>query len=230
VVEPGWDLAVDSLMQQEQPHLRALTVRPFLPRYFPGYDVYLWIDADAWVQDLTVISAYVNAAAQGALAIVPHDHPAYRQSAGVTAWRARRDQAYFGADAGIEVPWAEYWNAGVFALAADVPHWQQWAQYFSRGLAATDGRLCCDQTALNQATRVERLPVAPLAARHNWLCHLALPSFDQNLNKLGDPLDPQSVLGILHLTDTTKNMLWELRGDTQGRRLSLRFPPGIVKI
>ena len=29
---------------------KALTARPFLPRYFPGFDLYLWIDADCWVQ------------------------------------------------------------------------------------------------------------------------------------------------------------------------------------
>jgi len=228
VVEPGWDLAVDGTLQQAQPHLRALTVRPFLPRYFPGYDVYLWIDADAWVQDLTVIKAYVEAAAQGALAIVPHHHPAYRHSDGVTAWRVSREQACFGADAGMAIPWSEYWNAGVFALAADAPHWRQWAEHFALGLAATDGKLCCDQTALNQATRVGRLSVAPLPARYNWLCHLALPSFDQSRLCLCDPLEPQSALGILHLTDVTKNMMWGLRGDTQGRKLSLRYPPGFV--
>jgi hypothetical protein len=40
VVTPGWDLPVDEELRRQQPELRALTVRPFLPRYFPGYDVY----------------------------------------------------------------------------------------------------------------------------------------------------------------------------------------------
>src|SRR5690349_2615638 len=31
--------------------LKALLARPFLRDYFPGFDVYAWIDADAWVQD-----------------------------------------------------------------------------------------------------------------------------------------------------------------------------------
>ncbi|MGH6976466.1 MAG: hypothetical protein ACREED_05505 [Stellaceae bacterium] len=28
---------------------------PFLRRYFPGYDVYLWLDGDTWVQDAEAI-------------------------------------------------------------------------------------------------------------------------------------------------------------------------------
>jgi len=229
VVEPGWDLPVDQALRSAQPYLRALTVRPFLPRYFPGYDVYLWIDSDAWVQDQSAIETYVTAAASGAIAVVSHAHPAYQHSAGNMNWRAQRAKAYFAMDPGMSVPRDQYWNAGIFALAAKAPHWQQWAHYFALGLAATDGRLCCDQTALNQAIRVERLPVAALPAPYNWLCHLALPAFDETRQCLCDPLDQQTALGIIHLTANSKNLVCRLRGDALGRKLSLCYPPGLLK-
>jgi hypothetical protein len=38
-------------------------------------------------------------------------------------------------------------------------------------------------------------------------------------------LPPQRPLGIIHLTANTKNLLGRLRGDSAGRRVSLRFPP-----
>ena len=36
--------------------LRAMTARPHLPSYFPDYDIYIWIDADCWVQDWRAVS------------------------------------------------------------------------------------------------------------------------------------------------------------------------------
>ena len=36
----------------------------FFAQYFPGYDVYLWIDADAWVQDRQAVELFVQGAAK----------------------------------------------------------------------------------------------------------------------------------------------------------------------
>ena len=38
---------------------KALTARPFLPRYFPGFDLYLWIDGDCWVQQGDAIALFL---------------------------------------------------------------------------------------------------------------------------------------------------------------------------
>ncbi|HAJ59827.1 MAG TPA: macrocin O-methyltransferase, partial [Cyanobacteria bacterium UBA8543] len=36
-------------LQNEAPeYLKGLLARPFLRQYFPNFDIYLWIDADAW--------------------------------------------------------------------------------------------------------------------------------------------------------------------------------------
>jgi hypothetical protein len=113
----------------------------------------------------------------------------------------------------------------VFALGAEAPHWNEWSRYFALGLAATAGKLCCDQTALNHAIAVERLPVMALPACYNWLCHLALPSFDEHRSRFCDPLEQQAALGILHLTANTKRLAVCLRGDELGRKLDLRYPP-----
>ena len=36
--------------EQKMPGFRSMTARPFLRDYFPGYDVYLWMDGDTWAQ------------------------------------------------------------------------------------------------------------------------------------------------------------------------------------
>ena len=52
-------------------YFKAMTSRPYLPRHFPGYDLYMWIDSDAWVQDASVLETYLRSAAAGQLAVVP---------------------------------------------------------------------------------------------------------------------------------------------------------------
>ena len=57
---------------------KALTARPFLPRYFPGFDLYFWIDADCWVQQGDAIALFLRAARTGALAAAPEIHRSMR--------------------------------------------------------------------------------------------------------------------------------------------------------
>jgi lipopolysaccharide biosynthesis glycosyltransferase len=225
IVEPGWDLPVHPELRAELPAHRARTVRPFLPRYFPGYDVYIWIDADAWVQERFAIDWYVGAAAQGLLGAVPHVHFAYRTTPGLLHWRTSRMQAYFGQEAAAEIRWDVYLNSGVFALPSDAPHWEIWAKSFTRGLEATNGRLCSDQTALNHAVWTANLPVSPLPAICNWLCHLAMPGFDSTHGKFCEPVAPTHVIGILHLTGHARDRRFDLHSaDAFLRTMSLRFP------
>ena len=224
VVEPGWDLPVSDHTRTHESHARALTVRPFLPDYFPGYDIYQWIDPDCWVQERYALDWYGIAAARGALAITPQVHHAYRHSQASFAWRAQRMHAYFGPQAVQRLSWASYVNAGVFALPADAPHWNAWRREFAAGLKATEGRLCCDQTALNHVLWADNLPVATLPALCNWLCHLAVPHYDAVRQRFCEPATPGQALGILHLAAGTKNLRIKAKDSNVEREVDLRFP------
>ena len=213
LIDPGWDLDVDRDLREQQPALRAITVRPFLPRYLPGYDIYVWIDADAWVQERLAIARLIEGAAQGALAAVAHAHDAYRTSREVLDGRTRRMEAGFGREAVVRGHWDAYLNAGVFALHRDAPHWGPWAMAFSRALAATGGKLCSDQEPLNHAVWSEHLPVHLLPAVCNWLCHLALPRRDSGSGKFFEPTAPGRAIGIVHLTGYPKLTVRETESD-----------------
>jgi lipopolysaccharide biosynthesis glycosyltransferase len=43
--------------------------RAFLPKYFPNYEKYLWIDCDAWVNDWQSVELYFKACENGKLGI-----------------------------------------------------------------------------------------------------------------------------------------------------------------
>jgi hypothetical protein len=202
VADPVWDLPVNE--SANKPAGRASTARPFLPRYFPGFDFYLWIDADAWVQIPATLDSYIANAMDGSIAAATHSHPAYAPTAGILSWRRRRMTAYFGSAAADQFPWESYFNSGVFALRADAPHWLCWADAYAMGLKNAEGALCCDQTALTYAIWKARLPANPVPALCNWLCHLALPVFEPIRCQFCEPTAPGDTIGILHLAGKTK--------------------------
>src|SRR5262249_20785267 len=150
LVEPGWDLDFPGREQLKDGY-KALTARPFLPRYFPGFDLYLWIDGDCWIQQGDAIALYLAAARGGALAVAPEIHRsrrAYRvawpefSAVNGAAFEACFDKAT--ADRLVRYPLI---NAGVFALEVDAPHWRGWAELLREALQRSTNMT--DQIALN---------------------------------------------------------------------------------
>ncbi|MBV8193514.1 MAG: hypothetical protein JOY64_07180 [Alphaproteobacteria bacterium] len=211
---------------------KALTARPFLPRYFPGFDLYFWIDGDCWVQQGDAVTLLLRAARSGALAAAPEIHRSMRQYrhawgeyVGVcgTAYEACFDKAT--AERLIRYPMI---NAGVFALRADAPHWAGWAEVFGETLQrSTD---LADQLALNVLIYDRGFPHEPLPARCNWPIHHATPAWDAERDLFVEPAMPYEPIGILHMTIYTKHLaaidVRELGGARAGevRLRSLRWP------
>jgi len=50
---------------------KALVGRPHLPKYFPGYDLIIWLDADTWLCTADALHQLIGAAQHGYPAIVP---------------------------------------------------------------------------------------------------------------------------------------------------------------
>jgi hypothetical protein len=59
------------------PLLHALISRSQIPDLFPDHDVYLWIDADAWIQRWEAVEAYIDGALRAGFAVTPESDPAY---------------------------------------------------------------------------------------------------------------------------------------------------------
>ena len=77
LVVPQWDFDFPGRDKLKDGY-KALTARPFLPRYFPGFELYFWIDADCWVQQGDAIALFLAAARTGALAVAPEIHRSMR--------------------------------------------------------------------------------------------------------------------------------------------------------
>ena len=64
-----WDIKVPSFKVMGKEWLKSQVSRAFLPKYFPGYRKYLWIDADAWVNKWETIELYFKGSDNNKLAI-----------------------------------------------------------------------------------------------------------------------------------------------------------------
>ena len=73
-----WDIEVPDYKVQDKEWLKSQVSRAFLPKYFPNYEKYLWIDCDAWVNDWNTIDLYFKASENGKLGITQTMGPGYR--------------------------------------------------------------------------------------------------------------------------------------------------------
>ncbi len=62
-----WDIEVPGYKIGKKEWLKSQVSRAFLPKYFPGYKKYLWIDCDAWVNDWNSVELYFKACENGKL-------------------------------------------------------------------------------------------------------------------------------------------------------------------
>jgi len=213
VVEPGWDIDFPAKAQTPG-YFRAMFARPFLPRHFPGHRLYLWIDADAWVQDWRAVELFIEGARQAdetgrpRLAVVPEIDRSYRNF--TSAWQEFHDVIHksyvdaFDMATADELVRYPLINSGVFAMRAEAPHWQAWGETLSAALKQTTSSLV-EQAAINHVVYRQKLPVALLPSWCNWICHHAAPRRDEKSGALTEPLLPYQRLGIVHRTMWTKN-------------------------
>lgn len=202
LVRPGWD--IDFPDRAKTPEGRkAQFARPFLPRHFPGYETYLWIDADAWVQDWGAVALFAKAVRGSKLAIVPEIDRAYKRHYkrpklfGLTlAWKNYREA--FGWRVADRLGRNPMVNCGVFALRGDAPHWDAWARIMAQ-VARRTRFFFVEQTALNYMIFAERLPVDFLPAYCNWMPGDAAPAFDAERGVFVEPYSPHEAIGIMHL-------------------------------
>ena len=73
-----WDIKVPDYKVRGKEWLKSQVSRAFLPKYFPNYNKYLWIDCDAWVQDWSCVELYFKACDEGKLGITQTMAPGYK--------------------------------------------------------------------------------------------------------------------------------------------------------
>ena len=202
-----WDIEVSSSKVKDREWLKSQVSRAFLPRYFPGYDKYLWIDADAWVNSWYAIELYFKGCDDKKLAIATSADRAYgrvlRADWFFRSFARIKSQNYkhakssgFSEKIAREVALKPHLNIGVFALQSNAPHWEVWQKNLKKALSS--GKIWgSEQIAMNITIYSDKLDVEILPAYCNWTLIEAL-KFDEKRNTLVEPYLPNHEIGIVH--------------------------------
>ena len=221
VVTPRWMFKPNTKFGDDAKHL-SRAARPFLPDLIPGHSIYVWLDADTWIQQRQGLEWLIDAARGVDIAAAPTVHRAYTFRAQDMSWLYERYTMAFDTGLANELVQQPYFNAGVMAIRAGSRLWRNYSERFQSALDRWQGDFLSDQAILNASIVLDRLVVNRLPAKANWLCHLALPLWNAKTKLLSEPALPFDPLLIVHNTFDEKRReraLLDLSG--QPRRTQL---------
>ena len=202
-----WDIEVPDFKVKGKEWLKSQVSRAFLPKYFPNYEKYLWIDADAWVNSWETIELYYKGCEKNKLSIATSADRAYgrvlRAEWFLGSFARIKSQNYkhakssgFSESIARQVALKPHLNIGVFALQANAPHWQIWQKNLKIALSA--GKIWgSEQIAMNITIYCDQQEVEILPAYCNWTL-IEVLKFDTKQNTLVEPYLPNHKIGIVH--------------------------------
>ena len=68
---PDWEFQIPNYKVRGRDYLKIQFSRFFLDKYFPGYENYIWMDSDTWINCPVTFQYYIKGAAQRGFAICP---------------------------------------------------------------------------------------------------------------------------------------------------------------
>ncbi len=204
-----WDIEVPGYKVKDKEWLKSQVSRAFLPKYFPNYEKYLWIDCDAWVNDWNCIEIYFKACNDGKLGITQTMGPGYKITSKVNWLFGKlaiiKSQNFKHAvksklsyDKARKLAFAPHINIGVFSLEKNSAGWKVWQNNLERTLKA--GNIFGSEgLAINMAVYIDNLETEFLPLSFNWITSNLLPKYDESNNIFVEPYLPNHKIGIMHL-------------------------------
>jgi len=204
-----WDIEVPGYKVKGKEWLKSQVSRAFLPKYFPSYEKYLWIDCDAWINDWNSVDLYFKACDNGKLGITQTIGPGYKITSKVN-WlfgklaliksqnfkHAVKSQIGY-ADA-RKLAFAPHINIGVFSLEKDSKGWSVWQNNLLKTLKA--GNIFGSEgLAINMSVYIDNLETEFLPLNCNWITSNLLPKYDERQKVFVEPYLPNYRIGIIHL-------------------------------
>ena len=204
-----WDIEVPGYKVKDKEWLKSQVSRAFLPKYFPNYEKYLWIDCDAWVNDWNCIDLYFKACNNGKLGITQTIGPGYKITSKVNWLFGKlaiiKSQNFkhavksrIGYDKARKLAFAPHINIGVFSLEKNSKGWGIWQNNLLQTLKA--GNIFGSEgLAINISVYIDNLETEFLPLNCNWITSNLLPKYDEQRQTLVEPYLPNYKIGIIHL-------------------------------
>jgi len=204
-----WDIEVPNYKIKGKDWLKSQVSRAFLPKYFPDYEKYLWIDCDAWVNDWSCIELYFKACDHGKLGITQTIGPGYKITSKVN-WLIGKlaiiksqnfkhaVKSKIGYEKARKLAFAPHINIGVFSIEKNSEVWKSWQNNLSQTLKA--GNIFGSEgLAINMSVYIDNIATEFLPLNCNWITSNLLPKYDDQNNTFVEPYLPNHKIGIMHL-------------------------------
>ena len=204
-----WDIEVPGYKVKGKEWLKSQVSRAFLPKYFPNYEKYLWIDCDAWVNDWSSVELYFKACDNGKLGITQTIGPGYKITSRVNWLFGKlaiiKSQNFkhavkskLGYERARKLAFAPHINIGVFSLEKNSEGWKSWQKNLEETLRA--GNIFGSEgLAINMSVYLDNLETEFLPLNCNWITSNLLPKYDEDNNTFVEPYLPNYKIGIMHL-------------------------------
>ncbi len=204
-----WDIEVPGYKVSGKEWLKSQVSRAFLPKYFPGYKKYLWIDCDAWVNDWQSVELYFKACENGKLGITQTMGPGYKIISKVKWIFGKlaliKSQNFkhainskIGIDKARKLAFAPHINIGVFSLECNSPCWKSWQDNLA--ITLKSGKIFGSEgLAINMSVYIDDIETEFLPLNCNWIASNLLPKFDEEKQTFVEPYLPNYNIGIMHL-------------------------------
>ena len=215
-----WDIDVPAFKVKGKEWLKSQVSRAFLPKYFPSYEKFLWIDCDAWVNDWNSVELYFKACENGKLGITQTLGPGYKIMSKVNWLFGKvaiiKSQNFkhaikskIGINKARKLAFAPHINIGVFSLEKNSLGWASWQKNLEQTLKS--GNIFGSEgLAINISVYIDDLETEFLPLNCNWIASNLLPKFDEIKNTFVEPYLPNYKIGIMHLAagiwDSGKDM------------------------
>jgi hypothetical protein len=200
-----------------------------LPSLFPGFETYIWLDGDTWVQNDIGIAQIAEGAATADISIHPQLDPNYYRCQFPDTYTLHVYDRLFGAQERARLARFPMVNAGVFGASGSSRLWAEWSASLAevRARVAKRGgeRFFSDQIPLHRLIYTGRLTLSPLRAANNWLALHAVPRLDRATGKLTSPSPPYEEINIVHLVGASKSAEYDIDGRMRSLRYSALRPP-----
>tara|TARA_A100001015_G_C15021422_1_gene728173 strand:+ start:331 stop:1227 length:897 start_codon:yes stop_codon:yes gene_type:complete len=211
-VEPEWNFKKNFKAENWK---KLLTVRPYLQNYFPGYENYIWMDADM----IPLSNNFINVIIQvfqnheKEICVCNENDNSYINSNKdksfqklfgkiykMSGWVYKNNYKYFGSKEADRLLGKPLINAGFFALKSKSIIWEEWKEIYGNIVESNNDEYCLsmDQSSLNITSYNNIDKVSFLDCKFNWLNKNCLPIIKNN--KFCKPTFPYDEIEIMHNT------------------------------
>lgn len=193
--------------------------RPFLRELFPGYNIYMWADADIRFAGEEAFDLYFQSARlpQNPVVICQEIDGTYVSVSspdrvwGYHKMKNDRIQAVYGEKIAEQLRFFYNYNSGIWALHRESTFWDLFKETLVVALQHGFSHMC-EQDAMNVAILKWRVLPVGVPATFNWLCSLSLPEYDNERGRFVRPQYPHEPISVLHLITSRSTV--EVEGET----------------